>query len=65
LIRAAAVGILQALVEQFRRFANVYFLIIGGIMFVGQYTDLYETAINPWTTLGTATWMEQAQWLSK
>jgi hypothetical protein len=56
---------LQALVEQFRRFANVYFLIIGGIMFVGQYTDLYETAINPWTTLGTATWMERTQWLSK
>jgi Phospholipid-translocating ATPase N-terminal len=56
---------LQALVEQFRRFANVYFLFIGGIMFVGQYTDLYETAINPWTTLGTFIWMERAQYLSE
>jgi hypothetical protein len=43
---------LQAISEQFRRFANVYFLVVGGIMFVGQYTTLFDTAISPWTTLG-------------
>jgi magnesium-transporting ATPase (P-type) len=30
----------------------VYFLVVGGIMAVGYYTDLFETAIDPWTTLG-------------
>jgi hypothetical protein len=43
---------MQAISEQFRRFANVYFLVVGGIMFVGQYTTLFDTAISPWTTLG-------------
>jgi hypothetical protein len=42
----------QAIRNQFRRFANVYFLVVGAIMFVGQYTDWFDTAISPWTTLG-------------
>lgn len=42
----------QAVSEQFRRFANLYFLIVGCIMAGGYYTELYESAISPWTTLG-------------
>jgi magnesium-transporting ATPase (P-type) len=42
----------QAIMEQFRRFANLYFLCVGIIMAVGYYTDAFESAINPWTTLG-------------
>ena len=38
--------------EQFRRFANLYFLIVGLIMFLGYYTTWYESAISPWTTWG-------------
>jgi len=38
--------------EQFRRFANLYFLIVGGIMALGEYTKPFETAISPWTTWG-------------
>ncbi|EEC45989.1 P4, P type ATPase, partial [Phaeodactylum tricornutum CCAP 1055/1] len=41
-----------AILEQFRRFANLYFLIVGCIMALGEYTDAFETAISPWTTLG-------------
>lgn len=41
-----------AVMEQFRRFANLYFLCVGCIMAVGWYTSAYESAINPWTTLG-------------
>jgi len=41
-----------AIREQFRRVANVYFLVIGGIMAVGYYTTAYDSAISPWTTLG-------------
>ena len=45
--------ILQAISEQFRRFANMYFLIVGVIMALGHYSeDLFESAISPWTTLG-------------
>jgi magnesium-transporting ATPase (P-type) len=42
----------QATIEQFRRFANLYFLLVGGIMAVGYYSELFESAISPWTTLG-------------
>ncbi len=42
----------QAIGEQFRRFANMYFLVVGVIMAVGYYTELFESAISPWTTLG-------------
>lgn len=43
---------LQAILEQFRRVANLYFLMIGGVMAVGYYTEAFESAISPWTTLG-------------
>jgi magnesium-transporting ATPase (P-type) len=43
---------LQAVGEQFRRFANMYFLIVGIIMATGYYSELFESAISPWTTLG-------------
>lgn len=38
--------------EQFRRFANLYFLCVGCIMAVGYYSSAFQSAINPWTTLG-------------
>lgn len=38
--------------EQFRRFANLWFLMMGCLMALGWYTSLFESAINPWTTLG-------------
>lgn len=40
-----------AVTEQFRRFANLYFLCVGCIMAVGYYTNAFQSAINPWTTL--------------
>lgn len=42
----------KAILEQFRRFANLYFLGVGFIMFLGTYTKLFDSAISPWTTLG-------------
>ena len=42
----------QAVMEQFRRFANLYFLCVGCIMAVGYYSPAFQSAINPWTTLG-------------
>jgi len=41
-----------ATLEQFRRVANLYFLIIGSIMAIGYYSTAFESAISPWTTLG-------------
>lgn len=41
-----------AIAEQFRRFGNVYFLVVGCIMALGEYTYLFDSAISPWTTLG-------------
>eukprot|EP00536_Pseudo-nitzschia_multiseries_P010237 jgi/Psemu1/242785/estExt_Genewise1.C_3060002 len=41
-----------AIREQFRRFANVYFLCIGLIMCLGKYTGYFATAMSPWTTIG-------------
>ena len=43
---------LQGLREQFRRVANIYFLFIGGLMAIGYYTDAFDSAVTPWTTLG-------------
>lgn len=38
---------------QFRRFANMYFLIVGGIMYVGEnYPELYTSAFSATTTWG-------------
>ena len=49
---ALAIFQTQAVTEQFRRVANMYFLIMGLIMAIGWYTPLFESAILPWTTLG-------------
>lgn len=37
----------KSLLEQFRRLANIYFLVIGIIAAIGYYTNVYETAIAP------------------
>jgi len=42
----------MAIREQFRKFANVYFLCIGLIMVFGSYTGYFEVAMSPWTTMG-------------
>lgn len=42
----------QAIREQFRRFANLYFLVIGLIMFIGDTTRYFKSAYSYWTTLG-------------
>ena len=42
----------KSLLEQFRRLANVYFLVIGIIAIVGTYSSYYETAVEPAGILG-------------
>ena len=42
----------QAIREQFRRNGNVYFVVVGFIMFLGYYTPMFNSAVSPWTTLG-------------
>lgn len=37
----------KSLLEQFRRLANVYFLVIGIIATIGYYTNYFETAVQP------------------
>ncbi len=37
----------KALFEQFRRLANVYFLVIGIIAVIGTYTGYYNSAVEP------------------
>lgn len=37
----------KSLLEQFRRLANVYFLVIGIIATIGEETNYYATAIDP------------------
>lgn len=37
----------KCLLEQFRRLANVYFLVIGVIAAIGYYTNFYEAAVEP------------------
>merc|ERR1711871_776409 len=44
----------KSIFEQFRRIANVYFLLISAMMMIGTYMkQLYESPLNPYTTLGT------------
>ena len=42
----------QSVREQFRRNGNLYFLVMGALMFVGTYTPIFESSVSPWTTLG-------------
>lgn len=48
----SCVCIPQSIRQQFRRNGNVYFLVIGILMFIGYYTPLFSSSITPWTTLG-------------
>eukprot|EP00557_Chaetoceros_sp_GSL56_P002726 CAMPEP_0176499310 /NCGR_PEP_ID=MMETSP0200_2-20121128/12857_1 /TAXON_ID=947934 /ORGANISM="Chaetoceros sp., Strain GSL56" /LENGTH=1734 /DNA_ID=CAMNT_0017897717 /DNA_START=151 /DNA_END=5351 /DNA_ORIENTATION=- len=41
-----------AIKEQFRRNGNLYFLVMGILMFIGTYTALFDSSVSPWTTLG-------------
>jgi len=41
--------------EQFRRNGNLYFLLMGCLMFIGTYTTLFDSSVSPWTTLGPLT----------
>jgi len=44
----------KSLWEQFRRVANVYFLVISILMLIGTYaTELYVSPLNPYSTVGT------------
>jgi phospholipid-transporting ATPase len=37
----------KTIFEQFRRLANVYFLVLGGIAAIGANTEYYDTAVEP------------------
>eukprot|EP01029_Cantina_marsupialis_P011720 TRINITY_DN2602_c0_g2_i3.p1 TRINITY_DN2602_c0_g2~~TRINITY_DN2602_c0_g2_i3.p1 ORF type:complete len:1362 (-),score=419.44 TRINITY_DN2602_c0_g2_i3:1230-5315(-) len=39
--------------EQFRRTANFYFLLIGLMMVLGTWTELFDSVLTPWSTLCT------------
>lgn len=41
------------LLEQFRKQANFYFLIISAVMYVGEKTPLFVPTIKAWSTAGT------------
>lgn len=41
----------RALFEQFRRLANVYFLVITILMLIGTYTTFFDSPLTPYTTL--------------
>lgn len=41
----------KSLFEQFRRLANVYFLIIIILLMLGTYTPLFQAPLTPYTTL--------------
>lgn len=41
----------RSLFEQFRRIANVYFLVICILMMLGWYTELFESPLAPYSTM--------------
>ena len=41
----------KSLFEQFRRIANIYFLVISILMIIGTYTTLFTSPLTPWSTL--------------
>jgi magnesium-transporting ATPase (P-type) len=41
----------RSLFEQFRRLANVYFLVIVVLLMLGTYTPLFDAPLTPYTTL--------------
>jgi magnesium-transporting ATPase (P-type) len=40
-----------SLFEQFRRVANLYFLLIAVLMIIGTYTNLFDSPLTLWSTL--------------
>jgi phospholipid-transporting ATPase len=45
--------IFLSLREQFQRTANYFFLAMCVLMLIGTYTNLFQSALNPWSTLGS------------
>eukprot|EP01038_Epipyxis_sp_PR26KG_P007214 gene7214-9844_t len=43
----------RSLFEQFRRIANLYFLLISILMLLGTYTTYWDSPLTPWSTLCT------------
>lgn len=41
----------RSLFEQFRRIANIYFLVISVLMVLGTYTTLFTSPLKPYSTL--------------
>ena len=41
----------RSLFEQFRRIANVYFLVISVLMMLGTYTELFSSPLKPYSTI--------------
>lgn len=41
----------RSLFEQFRRVANIYFLVISILMILGTYTSLFTSPLTPYSTL--------------
>lgn len=41
----------RSLFEQFRRVANIYFLVISVLMMIGTFTTLFVSPLTPWSTL--------------
>lgn len=41
----------RSLFEQFRRIANMYFLVMSILMVIGTYTDLFTSPLEPYSTL--------------
>lgn len=41
----------RSLFEQFRRLANVYFLLISVLMLIGTYGSYFDSPLDPWSTL--------------
>ena len=40
--------------DQFRRVANIYFLVISGLMMIGTYyTEMFVSPLDPYSTLAT------------
>jgi phospholipid-transporting ATPase len=48
----AANFLFKSLALQFRRFANIYFVVQTIIMMVGWYTNLFGAPFSPWSMLG-------------
>ena len=44
----------KSLWEQFRRIANIYFLVVSVLMLIGTYApSLYQTPLDAWSTVST------------